>query len=67
MTTTIRTLQSGGTRYAILETDVMEVQFLMQDGETAEQAIERSMVELDQRACALSLRAARIRAALRGV
>lgn len=67
MTTTIRTLQSGGTRYAILETDVMEVRFLMQDGETAEQAIERSMVELDQHARALNLRAARIRAALRGV
>ena len=64
-TTTIRTIQSGATRYAILSRESMEVQFLMCDGETAVDAIEREIKEMEKRATALSMRADRIRSALR--
>jgi hypothetical protein len=63
-TKTLRSIHTGDTRYAILETDVMEVQFMMNEGETATQAVERNIAELEQRASILSMRAQRIRAAL---
>ena len=67
MTTTLmslRSIQSGDTRYAILEADVMYVQCMMNDGETASQAVERHIVELEQKASIMSMRAQRIRAGL---
>ena len=63
-TKTLRSIHTGDTRYAILDTDVMEVQFMMNEGETATQAVERNIAELEQRASILSMRAQRIRAAL---
>jgi hypothetical protein len=63
-TKTLRSIHTGDTRYAILETDVMEVQFMMNEGETATQAVERNIAELERRASILSMRAQRIRAAL---
>ena len=62
--TSLRSIQSGDTRYAILETDVMYVQFMMNEGETASQAVERHIVELEQKASIMSMRAQRIRAGL---
>jgi hypothetical protein len=62
--TSLRSIQSGDTRYAILETDVMYVQFMLNDGETASQAVERHIAELEQKAAILSMRAQRIRAGL---
>jgi len=63
-TKTLRSIQSGDTRYAILETDQMLVQFMMNEGETASQAVERHIAELEQKASVLSMRAQRIRAGL---
>ncbi len=63
-TKTLRSIHTGDTRCAILETDVMEVQFMMNEGETATQAVERNIAELERRASILSMRAQRIRAAL---
>jgi hypothetical protein len=60
----LRSIHTGDTRYAILETDVMEVHFMMNEGETATQAVERNIAELEQRASILSMRAQRIRAGL---
>lgn len=62
--TSLRSLQSGDVRYAILETDQMWVQFAMHEGETASQAMERHIAELEQQASVLSMRAQRIRAGL---
>ena len=62
--TRLRSIQSGDTRYAILETDVMYVQFMMNEGETASQAVERHIAELEQKASIMSMRAQRIRAGL---
>jgi hypothetical protein len=59
--TSLRSIQSGDTRYAVLETDQMLVQFAMHEGETASQAVERHIAELEQKASVLGMRAQRIR------
>jgi predicted aspartyl protease len=59
--TSLRSIQSGDTRYAVLETDQMLVQFMMNEGETASQAVERHIAELEQKASVLGMRAQRIR------
>lgn len=62
---TLRVLVTGGSRHAVLRTPDMNISFLMNDGESPEQAIERAIADEQEYARTIVARTLRWRAALK--